>query len=384
VHIGPFPAVTVRPKVPISLATFRFDAIPEQFNLPMLDMYRNYTDIPGQIAAWRDPFAPVRLDFSIDIHSRGNSILPVSVSSWLSFPTITNTTVDVGYVLAESELMPAVEIPNPFICSIVLHSQYFDGVANAHSRSIFHVPVSLTEPGKFEVIFPVTTNLTAPFYVFLRGVAVTPRIGFLDATGNILKAAMMDPDTLETIIFLRNYGRTAVNMSEPELSSPKFKFKTNCTRVLEQRGTCRVAIEGMLGMMELTTETVYLTVVAHRSEFVLEMTVEFSEEVLKRIRMKRWAHRGVVKLFLFSPMFNYVLSLVKSIFGWYRARKRHRQWLHAVRELTVPATADVELQVEVGGNNRQSSGIWERVQHRRVVATRESLAEMEVFISSVV
>jgi hypothetical protein len=378
VHVRPFPAATVRPKVPISVASFRLDADPDQLNLSLVRS-QNFTDIPGQIAAWREPPPTTPIDFGIEVHSRGNSILPLQISSALSFPTIRNTTVDIGYALTNNSWIQLVETHNPLLCSIVLHSEYFETVAQPGAIVTIELDLGVAGPGKFEVSFPVTTNLTAPFYVHLRGMVVLPMVGFVDERGNTLAGLTLGPRGLQAVVFLKNLGRAGVNLSELHFTSPKFRLKTNCTRFLEPKHSCRVSVEAVTAMLESAAETDSLSVMAHHTMFVIPVATNISEATLAKMKMKRWANG----LLLFSPLLEFVVWLVKTIFEWYRVRKRQGEWPAAVRSLTVAARASKELQVQIGRVNAQSSGLWVPAQHARITVTSESFAGMAALIASV-
>jgi hypothetical protein len=383
VYLTPHSSVTVRPKTPISVATFRFDAVPDELGLSLFG-YDNWTDIPGQIAAWKAPPSASRFDLGLEIHSRGNSILPLRVTARLAFPTIQNTSFDVGYVLMDSVLMQPVQIENPLLCAVVFHSQYFHTVARPHEMAVMQVQFAVAELGTFELSFPVTTNITAPFWVHLRGIAAPPQVRFLDDNGNTLKSVVLQSESLRTVIFLKNTGRTGVSLSELQVSPPKFKLKTNCSRFLERRHLCFIAIEAVRGMIETVSETATLTVEAHTAEFAIGVSAQLGEDSLKKLKMKRWILRWMARVFLFSPIIEFMVWFLRLIFGCYRVRKRNGGRPRVVRELTVPSMIDVELQVTLGKVNGQSSGIWVSTQHVRAPVTKESLAEMEALIASAV
>jgi hypothetical protein len=116
---------------------------------------------------------------------------------------------------------------------VALHAEAFDFVVPSHAVVSIPVPVRIGDPGKFNFTYPVTTNMTRPFFFHVIGISTNPRGQFTNEDGTPITGLRFNPRYRTAKIFIENIGSIPLNIPRLRSHEPLFEVQSDCLSILE-------------------------------------------------------------------------------------------------------------------------------------------------------
>jgi hypothetical protein len=292
-----------------------------------------------------------------------------------------NITVKLGAVIVARPFQCNARLANPFEFFLAFHSIYFDVVAPPGKT----VAVSFARVerflGDFSRSIPVTTNLTAPFFLHLAGSTEKSKLRLVDGSGRVLRTLNFTDVrrkwgyVWKRTIFVENSGRIMEEVTEFNISSRFFSVAPKCPKSLAPGERCRVVVWLDASRMAAPVESAPLTLEEHT--MVLWATVE--AEFWKQLVFVKSIVRVVVYAILFSPGFRFLWLVIAQFRAWGSMKWREKRWEGAANRKIRKLLPAVAVQVYI--TDGRCPGAWISAPNNRRPVRRETVAQMELFLS---
>jgi hypothetical protein len=286
----------------------------------------------------------------------------------------------VGYVLPNVETTHLFEVTNEYECPVAFHAENFDEVASPHES--VSIPVIFTVPavGDFSFATPVTTNLTPPFYLHLSGIAVEPKLKFVNEQRRPITSVSFGDRYWRHVVYLKNYGKTGVYLSDIMSPSKGIHITSNCTDFLERDAICQLALAIKIGCLENETEIHELLVDAAGTLSTLDIQINLSKEVVEKLkRFRQIKYTAMIIVTAVLTVGRVLAALIRGAERGRKARARLKALPRAIDECS--PSRRVSVATEVIFTNDRTGGAWERAEKPGWLVTGEAITAIESFIA---
>jgi hypothetical protein len=181
---------------------------------------------------------PSPVDIGFEIHFKNHLTLLTIVSAQIGVLNFSDIELSLGYVFAHTIIVKTVTIENVHSCTIAFHGEAFDIVIQPHHSLSVDIPIEIGEPGYFNFSYPITTNLTAPFFLKVTGKSVLPRVRLRNAEGMTVTELQFTNNVWSSVVFLSNDGMATLNLSKFDFTEKLFNLRSNCSQFLEPQTSC--------------------------------------------------------------------------------------------------------------------------------------------------
>jgi hypothetical protein len=229
----------IRPGVSTEVATFAVTITPSSLHRNTIaPVFQNYTNITYQREVWAGvPRQLTPLDVDVNLHLNTGAVVGLSFQLQLSRLEFSDAVTSVGHVLPDSVIFRSVAVQNTHDLPVAFHGATFDAVAPARGLASISIPIKIGGPGRFNITHLITTNLTAPFAIYVAGKASPPRAVMCDADGTTVSILRFGGTVWRATIYLHNIGK--VNVTCPlGFADSVFRMRAECTAPLPPRTQC--------------------------------------------------------------------------------------------------------------------------------------------------
>jgi hypothetical protein len=369
----------IRPRILTNVATVSLlltNAIVKDF-----PVFANFQSITYQTQVWKEFWlAPVAVELDFECELNGDARVTLTFAIKIGRCRFDDLHKQAGYVLPNVEATHLFEVTNEYECPVAFHAENFDEVASPHQS--VSIPVTFTVPaiGGFSFATPVTTNLTPPFYLHLSGIAVEPKLKFVNEQHQPITSVSLGDRHWRQVVYLKNYGKTGVYLNNVLSPSKGIYITSNCTDFLEKKALCRLALAIKIGSLENETEIHELMVDAAGTLSTLDIRVNLSKEVVEKLkRFRQITHTTMIIVTAVLTAGRVLVAFIRGAQWGRKARARLKALGRAIDECS--PSRRVSVATEVVFTSDRTGGSWERAEKPGWLVTGEGIAAIESFIA---
>ena len=338
-------------------------------------IFKHWRNISYQLDVWREFSSPNTLALNFFVHLKKNVVLRATFDVAINGTSFFNASARIGPVLPHTTVVVRVDVRSRFDCWVGFHGDTFDAAIGPHESGVLEIPYTVGGIGRFSYLYPISTNLTAPFFCNISGIVVKPRVKFVNNAGSRLKNAafVLDAPSFDgkwtRRFFLENLGRADVDISPFSVSSDLLAIETNCTDVLRKQESCVLNVSVVAKALREPFEEANITVLAQGIPTVLGVTVTQTVSMLRMMAMKKVCELSVLFLLAFGL---HIVDMVNAVRKQLRTKRDFRVRAEKLRlllgDLNV-VTQDLNV-----SHQRNPGNI------RRMVFQQRPLEEMELHL----
>jgi hypothetical protein len=269
----------IRPNVLCPVATVSLLFVPsvmQQFTIS--DVFHHFVNYSYQSRAWSELWSsPVPLEASFTLHLHPDSNMRIAFAVVLGRSSFQDVDMPAGYVLPRTNITRFLDVRNTHDCAVAFHGLTFDAVAGPGETISVPIRFAVARLGEFAYLYPITTNITAPFYLNISGVVVLPKLRFVDPLGQEIQHVKFRDGNWTHSVYLVNRGKTGVSLSQTLTATKAMHMASNCSDFLELRETCELHFSVQLGFVVNDTELYTFAVKSAGVVSSLMLDVELSK-----------------------------------------------------------------------------------------------------------
>jgi hypothetical protein len=337
----------------------------------------DYKNTSNQIRLWNEHCRdPVILPVHFNLHAKSGAIFRVSFDLTIAQAHFNDIHLPVGYISRNTKLVRSVTIANPHDCWLSFYTDGVETVAVPHGFATLRVTLTVDTVGSFITERTITTNLTAPFSMFLHGECVRPQLEFRAIDTPRLNSVSFGDGRFARKAILTNVGKAPVSFG-PFTVLGKLEdlaFNSDCNGSLSVKGACVLSLS--VSRRKLTTPNAKgrITVDAGGTLCELDLVIQLNDSEIALLRVNRAVRYAIVIAVLYSTSLGPIgLFLLKRIRDW--KKNRWRGVPKATAEHRSQGTQMMLTEVRVGG-------AWALSQAQCQISI-QALEEMEVLIAMI-
>jgi hypothetical protein len=240
--------------------------------------------------------------------------------------------------------------------------------------------LQIGELGNFNFSYPVTTNVTPPFYLRVTGKAVAPRVRVRNTERKTVTELRFANGIWSSLVFLSNDGSAAIDIGNLNFADRIFKLEADCPPSLAPHTACPLAFSVNPRGATKPVEKMDWRIDAHGLTAVIVLTVVVGVDGMARIDKARAARKAAAVGALCGgvtlPICPFLWRTVATARG---ARKRGRLLRRAIERLSVSTRNSIGT--EVVFRTHRVVGTWGHAQGVRPEVTAEVLGEMTLLLT---
>ena len=321
-----------------NVGTFRVMFTPDALEQTRIGyVFKDWRNITYQLEAWRELFESSNsFSMSFFLHLRKQIVLRATLDVLINGTFFFNTSARTGQVLPYTNVAVKVEVRSRFDTWIGFHGETFDAAIGPHETAVLEFPYTVGGPGRFSYLYPISTNLTAPFFCNISGTVVKPRVKFMNSAGSRLKNAVFvleappSGGSWKRQFFLKNFGKSPVSVGPFSSSSELLSIETDCEETLYGQFSCAVNISVLAKFLKDPFEEANVTVLVQKIPVVLGISVAQTDRMLRLVKVKKVMEAIGWVILAFGV---HILELVWSIRMHYKAKREFRARTEKLRSL---------------------------------------------------
>ena len=302
----------------------------------------------------------------------------------------------IGYLLPYVTIHNSVEIRNVLNTSLKLYFHYIKYIKADTESTI--IPGNSVKTINYSIIpkffgvqnfkIPITTNASHPFFIFIKAEVVPPNVTFVDYFGEHVNTVEFISEndirnhTWIKSIFLKNNGKTDVEIGQIFVRSKLFKITRNCDTILKRNETCRIDINVLLKFLRNPKESYNMSLYVYGQQLDCKLSIKLGNEAMRKLETSRMINFVLIVSFsLALPIFEIYVSLKKQSILSSDIDSRLDNFSKEVERLSVSHKTSIATQAVVK-HEEVSSGAWIQATEVHQFITSEAFDFLEEILNS--
>jgi hypothetical protein len=371
----------IRPNATTAVAALTMMFLPEvmeQFTIS--EVFRDYRNYSYQVRAWGELWSsPLQVEVGFFLHLHPDSKIRVSFGIVLGRSSFQDVDMPAGYILPRTNITQFLDVRNNHDCAVAFHGSSFDAVAGPGETISVPIRFAGTDLGCFTYYYPITTNITAPFYLNISGVVVLPKLRYVDAAGTVVKELWFGNGIWVCDVYLVNRGRTGVFL---DFAAPRkvFRVRTNCSDSLDISELCQLRFAVQFDDLENESEVHFFLVKSAGVTSELKLIIELTKDGMKKLMRRRLVN--YIGNYIILSVFT-IGRILRSLFRWIRRRNDRRWRLRRIPKAIEKRSVARRLSTgtEVIFTQERTGGVWVPAAEIKHEVSGEALTGMATLIA---
>jgi hypothetical protein len=372
----------IRARRPTAIAEFSLMMTPDHIRIDSVRaLFENYRNLTSGRKAWNRAWREAaKLEIDIDLFSSAGTVLTMKIPLKLASMRFGDMHLHVGYIASNTEIWPILNLHNSHDCDLAFHGATFDVVLRPHDWTTIRVPIRVGDPGPFNLSYPITTNLTAPFIVYVTGTATSQRAQLRNLNGEQVSELRFTGTVRESIVYLTNVGDSNLTVDNLSFNGGVFRMTSACAETVWPGKDCELVFSVDFDRVQQPIESFEWTLPGLGEGNVIRLVAEPGKDFhrVSHIKVPRPSKRivsvvwGTLALSFFRPFWRRFRTAMD-------ARRRKNALKRAVDTLSDRRLKPIGTQARF--EPMKLAGTWVSGPHSIPLVTDASFAAMSAIIA---